>query len=163
MSDDDKFVDVIRGKKALHFQRMAEVIDDDMEELSMETFHKTMELMRKKHGSKYDFIVKAGQSLKLALLNLYRIIWKTENLPQNWEDSTVTQIPKSKGLQKDLNMIRHIHDKNIFSKYFGQMVLTEAKENLFKNLPKFQIACRPGHRSSEHLFVLKSIFAKYRQ
>ena len=142
---------------------MTEVVDDDIEELSLETFHKTMELMEKKHGKKCEFILKAGQSLKGALLNLYKIVWRTEVLPKEWQESTITQLPKGKGPINNLENIRHIHDRNIFSKYFGQMVLAEAKENLFDNLSKYQIACRPGHRSSEHLFVLKSVFARYQR
>ena len=43
------------------------------------------------------------------------------------------------------------------------MVISEAKVPLFKNLSKFQIACRPGHRPSEHLFILKSVFANYQK
>ena len=31
------------------------------------------------------------------------------------------------------------------------------KEPIFRNLPKFQIACRPGHRASERLFTIKSV------
>ena len=34
-------------------------------------------------------------------------------------------------------------------------------KKIFKNLTKFQIACVPGHRACEHLYVLKSMFAHY--
>ena len=34
-----------------------------------------------------------------------------------------------------------------------------AKVPIFDNMPKFQIACRPGHRASEHLFTIKSAIA----
>ena len=37
--------------------------------------------------------------------------------------------------------------------------MSEAKNNMVDNLSKFQIACWPGHRLSEHLFVLKSVMA----
>ena len=46
-------------------------------------------------------------------------------------------------------------------KFFTLIVLSFEKENIFKNMSKFQIASKPGHRSSEHLFVLKSVFALY--
>ena len=38
--------------------------------------------------------------------------------------------------------------------------MAEAKPIIFENLSQFQIACRPGHIPSEHIFVLKSVFAK---
>ena len=46
---------------------------------------------------------------------------------------------------------------------FSHIVMTEAKPRLFENMSKFQIACRPGHRPSEHLYVLKSVFAKFQK
>ena len=39
--------------------------------------------------------------------------------------------------------------------------MAHAKVPIFKNMSKFQIACKPGHRASEHLFVIKSVFAYY--
>merc|ERR1711954_581542 len=36
-----------------------------------------------------------------------------------------------------------------------------AKPVLFKNMPKNQIASKPGCRPSEHLFVLKSVYKYY--
>ena len=44
-------------------------------------------------------------------------------------------------------------------KLFSQIVLSEAKENLYKNMTKFQIATKPGHRASEHLFVALSLMS----
>ena len=31
------------------------------------------------------------------------------------------------------------------------------------NMSKYQIACRKGHRASEHLFVLKSVFQQFKE
>ena len=59
--------------------------------------------------------------------------------------------------------MRHIHDRNQTGKFFSQIVLHHAKDNLLKNMSKFQLACKPGHRPSEHLFVLKSVFTQYKQ
>ena len=61
-----------------------------------------------------------------------------------------------------MDNFRHLHDRDQFSKNFGQIVISEAKNNLFENMSKYQIACRPGHRSSEHLYVIKSVFEKYK-
>ena len=40
--------------------------------------------------------------------------------------------------------------------------MSEAKPKFFENLSKYQIACKPGHRPSEHLFILKSVYQKYK-
>ena len=41
---------------------------------------------------------------------------------------------------------------------FSHIVITEVKEDLVKNMSKFQTA-KPGHRSQENLYVLKSVMA----
>ena len=53
--------------------------------------------------------------------------------------------------------MRHIHIKNEFSKFFGHLVVTAAKPEILKNLSKFQIATKSGHRPQEHIYVLKSM------
>ena len=133
-----------------------------MEELPEESFHKVLESLMKKPGNKYEFITKSGSSLKFALLNLFKIIWRTERLPASWQESEVTQLWKGKGKTSELSSWHNIHDRNITGKFFGQIVLSHAKENLFKNMSKYQIACKPGHRPSEHLYVLKSVFSYYK-
>ena len=140
---------------------MKEVIDEDINELSSETFEKILIALSKKPGQKYKFITRAGNSFKLALLNLFQIIWRTECIPSEWHESNVIQLPKGNKCSNSLENIRHIHDRNLYSKFFSQIVMAQAKPNLFENLSKYQIACRPGHRPSEHLFVIKIVFAKY--
>ena len=149
--------------KHLHLERMNENIDDDVDELPLDIFLKTFKTLGRKPGKKYDFIIKAGNSFKYALYNVMNIVWKTENIPEGWLESTVTQLKKGKTQENILDDFRHIHDRNIFSKYLSHMVMSIAKPILFENLTKFQIACRSGHRPSEHLFVIKSVFAKFQQ
>ena len=36
-----------------------------------------------------------------------------------------------------------------------------AKDKLCQNMSKFQIACKPWHRPSEHLYTIKSVIAYY--
>ena len=68
------------------------------------------------------------------------------------------QLWKGKGPKSCLDNVRHIHLKEQqIAKLFSQIVLGAAKANLFKNMSKFQIATKPGHRSSEHLFVMFSL------
>ena len=94
---------------------------------------------------------------------MFQKVWQSEIIRESWHESTVIQLFKGRGSQSDLDNIRHIHDRDQYSKIFGQMVISAAKSTLFENLSKFQIACKPGHRPSEHLYVFKSVFAKYQQ
>ena len=94
---------------------MRERLEDDCDELDLKTFNKTFLELAKKPGNKYDFIVKAGSSFRKALFTLMSIIWKTENLPEEWLESTIIQLKKWKRLENDLDDICHIHDRNIYS------------------------------------------------
>ena len=158
-----EYAEIIAKKKELHYKRMEEEITNDIDELPIESFMKTLEIIQKKPGNKYQFVTGSGESLKAALLKLFQIIWKTEKIPVSWHKSTVTQLYKGSGLISDLSSMRHIHSRDILAKVFSQIVLYHAKDNLLKNMSKYQIACKPGHRPSEHLFVLKSVFAQYKK
>ena len=37
--------------------------------------------------------------------------------------------------------------------------MNQAKDVLFQNMSRYQIATKPGHRASKHLFVVKSVLA----
>ena len=52
-----------------------------------------------------------------------------------------------------------IHNKSNIATFFGQVVMSQAKDKLITNMTKYQIAAKPGHRASEHLFVVKSVLA----
>ena len=148
-------------KKALHEERMLERIDNDLEELTYEQFQESLQIVAKKHKNKYSFILKAGNSLLNAIFALFQLVWKSETIPDSWLDSLLIQLYKGKGSKSSLDNIRHIFLRDQTSKLFSQIVLGAAKENLFSNMSKYQIATKPGHRSSEHLFVMFSLMSLY--
>lgn len=147
----------INLKNILHDIRMKIDDDDRNETLTIEMFQKSYEALLKNLGKKYPFITGSGSSLKNALFNVFQFIWKSENYPEEWQKSTLIQLFKGKGRRDDLNSQRYIHTKEEIPKFFGPIVISAAKEDIIKNMTKFQIATKPGHRSSEHLFVVKSL------
>ena len=142
------YEEVVEEKDTLHSERMNENPPDDLHELPMEAFLKACESLKKKPG-KYEFFKKAGKSLAPALFNLFQTVWRTESIPKYWNDSTIIQLEKPNSKVGDLDGIRHIHDKNEWYKFFGQIVTHCIKEPIFRNLPRHQIACRPGHRPAQ--------------
>ena len=44
---------------------------------------------------------------------------------------------------------------------FGMIVTSVAKVNLVKNMSRYQIGTKPGHRSQEHLFTIRSLISLY--
>jgi len=102
-----------------------------------------------------------GASVKAALLKVCQAVWMSEEMPKAWEKTTLIQLYKGKGATNDLNNMRYIHIKDEFPKFFGHLVVNSSKEIIMKNLSKYQIATKPGHRAQEHIFVLKSVIALY--
>ena len=81
-------------------------------------------------------------------------MWKSENIPDGWRESLLLQKQKKPNITS-LNNIRFLHLK----KEVSQIVFSSIKDRLFANMSKFQIATKPGHRSTEHLFVILSLIA----
>ena len=130
-------------------------------ELSQENFNATISYLASKPGSKYEFIMKAGNSLRPALFNLCKIVWETGKIPNSWSKSRLIQLYKGTGPRNILSNHRFIHTRSDFSKFFGHLVMNEAKNKIIGNMSKFQIGTKPGHRSSEHIFVIKSVISLY--
>ena len=148
-------------KRLVHIERMAQMTADEHSILTDEQLEETFEKLSKKPGTKFSFITKGGESLKLALFTLCKTAWESEKLPSRWSESRLVQLYKGSGSKQLLSNYRFIHLKDEFQKFFGHLVLSRAKETLFKQMSKFQIGSRPGHRVQEHLFVLKSVIALY--
>ena len=49
--------------------------------------------------------------------------------------------------------------KSELPKFFGHIVVSAMKAEVFAKMSKFQIATKPGQRPQEHLFVIKSTIA----
>ena len=82
-------------------------------------------------------------------------------MPVSWQQTRLVQLYKGKGSRKCLDNMRHIHIKSDFSKFFGHIVVSAAKDDILKNMSKYQIATKPGHRPQELLYILKSVIALY--
>ena len=154
--EDDIFL-----KQVIHEKRMKEIIQNDVDYLTYDKFEQSYDMIKKKPGDKYKFIIKGGEAVKAALFKVCQSVWLSETLPRSWEKTTLIQLYKGKGLKNDLNNMRHIHLKDEFPKFFGHLVVNAGKDIMTKNLSKFQIATKAGHRAQEHIFVLKSVISLY--
>ena len=140
---------------------MTEVVEYDDNEMSYEQFEAALRHVSKRHKDKYMFILKGGNSLKNAIFSLFATVWKEENLPEIWQNSLLIQLYKGKNSKFSLDSMRFIHLKEDIPKLFSQIVTLAAKDNLINNMSKFQIATKPGHRATEHIFVILSIMELY--
>ena len=67
---------------------MEEEIKDNIQ-FTEELFNKSLNILKKKPGGKYDFITKSGQSFKYVLYNLFSTIWETERKPDIWRNTNI--------------------------------------------------------------------------
>ena len=148
-------------KLQVHSVRMMETIENDLKDLTVDMFEQSYNILSKKSGEKYKFILKGGHAVKMALLKICQAVWVSERLPKSWEKTTLVQLYKGTGKRNNLNNMRHIHMKTEFPKFFGHLVVSAAKQTIVCNMSKFQIATKPGHRAQENLYVLKSVIDLY--
>ena len=154
------YEDEILIKDLIHDVRMEEKLEEDVE-FSAEIFDNSLNILRKKNKDKYKFILHGGKDLKLALFKLFKIVWCTEQKPEQWRKTDIIQLYKGKGEKDEFGSQRNIHMKNEIQNFFGHIVMSKAKTFMMNNMTKFQIGTKNGHRAQEHLFTLKSIIALY--
>ena len=129
------FIEEISTKQSIHSERMiATHSKDEYDNFSEVWFNSTYERLSKKPGNKFQFIFKAGNSLKPALSNICKIAWETESLPREWSQSTLIQLYKGSGPANHLKNHRFIYMKSEFAKFFGNIVMDQAKGKLFENM-----------------------------
>ena len=157
----ESFEEDIEMKKMIHEERMHQDYDKN-EELTRKQFEETWKILKSTKKGKYEFIFKAGDSLKEGLFNLFSKIWITEELPASWDITSLIQLFKGSGSVEEPSNYRNIHIKSEFGKMFSHLVLEKAKRNLTENMSVFQTA-KPGHRCQENLYVLKSVMASLKE
>ena len=144
----------------VHEARMDEKVVDDIE-FSKTIFENSLKELKKKNKDKYEFILKGGNDFKEALFKLCGLVWGSEEKPDQWRKTMIIQLFKGKGEKNEFSNQRNIHTKLDVPKFFGHMVMSQAKEKIISNMTKYQIGTKTGHRAQEHLFTLKSVISLY--
>jgi len=98
----------IISKQLVHQIRITEVLDNYIDE----TFENSINVLKLKNPAKYPLVIKGGTALKKAIFNLCSKEWRTELIPEKWEETTLVQLYKGKGPRSNLNNMRHIHIKD---------------------------------------------------
>ena len=93
----------------------------------------------------------------MALFKLFQKVWEKERKPELWRRTTILQIPKEKSEPENMSKMRNILLKDPVPKLLGHIVMDQVKEELMKNMSKFQLGTKAGHRAQEHIYVLISL------
>ena len=92
---EEQFVHEINAKHALHEARMKDNIDYG-DELTQKDFDDVIIKLRKKAPEKYNFLLKAGESMKRAIFKIFKYIYDTEKRPEVAENEHHTVIQKKR-------------------------------------------------------------------
>ena len=135
------FEEDVRLKDLVHEVRMAEDPDDDIK-FSPEIFENSLQELKKKNKDNYEFVLKSGSDLKLALFKLFNLVWTYEEKPEQWRKTGIIQLYKGKGERNEFGNQRNIHTKVDIPKLFGHMVMSKAKDKIIQNMTKYQIGTK---------------------
>ncbi len=87
-----------------------------------------------------------------AVLNLIHRIWNNEDIPEQWNDTTLIQLYKGKGDREDLSFYRFLHTKLWLPKTFEALVVDKMKPKLLEKMSRFQIAKKDTDRRNTYLW-----------
>ena len=156
----EEFRDEFHSMEFLHEIRMNNN-SDSKSTITKNDYQNFLKQIAKKSKEKYQFILKAGQSLHDALYALYKRVWESGRKPSIWENTTCIQLFKGKGRSDEFKNQRYIHMKEEIPKGFEYIVMDKVKPTMMKNCTKFQIGAIPGHQAAEHLYTIKSVMALF--
>ena len=94
-------------------------------------------------------------------MKIHMKIWKTENIPEGWDYTLLIMLYKGSGLRECMDNNRFIHSKLWMPRLFEDLVVSKMKVKIQNKATKYQIGGMKGHRSTEHLFSVKSVIAYY--
>lgn len=98
--------------------------------------------------------------LSNSLLKIFNLILKAGKYPAGWKKSFIVAIYKS-GDRNDPNNYRGISLSNCLTKIFNAILNNRLTNIVNSRLSKNQFGFRENHRTSDSIFILKSLINKY--
>ena len=107
-------------------------------------------------GLSNDMIIEGGNSLKRSIIRMMKIIYKTEEIPTEWNSAYIKNIYKGKGSKKNMENYRGIILNSHIPKIFEKILAV--KENItMQNMSEYQCGARKGKSIREHHFTIRNI------
>ena len=105
-----------------------------------------------------------GQKLARKLLQLFKIIWESETVPQDFKDANIIHLYKRKGDRSNCDNHRGISllatAGKVLAKILGNRLSSQISENF---LPESQCGFRPGRGTVDMIFTARQIQEKCRE
>ena len=103
-----------------------------------------------------------GPIVVTKLTNLYKFMWRKEQLPQEFRDATIVHIYKRKGNRQSCDSHRGISLLSIAGKILARILLNRLLEHLEEStlLPESQCGFRSGRGTSDMIFAARQLQEK---
>ena len=158
--NDESVVKGLELKKHLNDLRMMDHDDEDFD-LGKDDFDAVLKKFGSKKTKSYDFLLKAGELYKGSVFNFCKKMIMREEFPDSFRKTVLQMIWKMKGPSEILKNSRFIHMKeNFWPRVCEALVVNKMKEPILESSSKYQVGGQPGHAPEEHIFTIKSMWAK---
>ena len=135
--------------------------DEEGFEVGKDDFNEVIRKFQSKATKSYDFLLKAGGKYQDVMHKLCKRIIENEEFPASFRKTILFMIWKQKGPAEVLKNSRFIHMKEGFlPRTCEALVVGKMKESILDSSSKYQVGGQPGHFPEEHLFTVKSVWAK---
>ena len=157
---EEGYEDLMNDKKTYLQKKLTEV--DGSFNPKRDIFDEFLNKLKRSRKPNYHFLVRASKSFQDTVFKFSQMMIQEEVFPTCFKKTTLHMIFKGgKGRKHILSDNRFVHSKFWFPRTVeGLVVIGGLKEPLVEGSSIYQIGVQPGHRSEEHVFVLKSILAK---
>ena len=92
----------------------------------------------------------------LCLEELFRTVWESEEIPEDWNCGLIVKLPK-KGDLTDCGNWRGITLLSVPAKVMGRVIITRLHDAVDGMLREEQAGFRSGRSTTEHIFVLRNV------
>ena len=107
-------------------------------------------------GISNDMIQRGGKSLKNSIIRMMKIVYKKEEMPEDWNRAYIKNTYKGKGSKKSMNNYRGLILNSHLPKLFEKIL--EAKEQeVLQNMSEYQCGARKGKSTREHHLTIRTI------
>ena len=103
-----------------------------------------------------EMIAEGGNSVKNSVVRMMKIIYRTEELPKDWNTAFIKNIYKGKGSKKEMGNYRGLILNSHIAKIFEKILAV--KENItLQDMSEYQCGARKGKSIREHHFTIRNI------
>lgn len=131
---------------------------------SKENIERTIDDLKKdkctgNDGISAEMIIYGKESLSEILTFMFNEIIRTQQIPKQWRETTITLIHK-KGKKDDLNNYRPISNISTIYKLFSKTIYRNIKQDFNNKQPREQAGFREGFSTTDHLQTMNQLIEK---